>query len=52
MKGRVGGSLCLWDDRLAESLEIDRDFVLCSQMVMYNCRACALEKGLVGYEKL
>lgn len=42
----------MWGDRPAESPEIDWDFMLCSQVVVYNCRACALKKGLVGYEKL
>lgn len=51
-KERVGGSLCLQDDSPAESSEIDCDFMLCSELVAYNFRSCALKKGLVGYEKL
>lgn len=32
----------------AESPENDWDFMLCSQMGVYSCRACGLKKGLVG----
>lgn len=50
-KGKIGGSLCLGDDRSAKSPEIVCDFRLHSQMLVYNHRA-ALEKGLAEHVKL
>lgn len=50
-KGKIGGSLCLGDDRSAKSPEIVCDFRLHSQMLVYNHRA-ALEKGSAEHVKL
>lgn len=51
-KGKIGGRLCLGDDRSAQSLEIDWDLRLHSQMLVYRHRASALEKDLVEHVKV